>query len=188
MLALVTTFFLLATSESLPLSNPEPLAQAPSAQRQQTSPTSSPLGHPGPSPQWLKVESLQPGDSIAILQPGRSLPTPCRFDDVTDDTLTCNVYPPGSSPRRTVYPIHSIQAIYVDEWDTSRGANPAPIVLGAALGGFLGGGISKEGSVRTIAVCVSLGSAIGATVGYIASSDYTPPRPHLHRRLLYQIP
>jgi hypothetical protein len=52
MLALVTTFFLLATSESLPLSNPEPLAQAPSAQ-------AADIAH------FLTAKSSRPKPSVA---------------------------------------------------------------------------------------------------------------------------
>jgi hypothetical protein len=192
MLTLATTFLLLSTAAKPgPQPGSDPLPDAPSAQLQQqqpapASPPVQPPDHPRPSPQWLKVEALQPGDSIAVLEPSRRFPAPCRFDDVTDDTLTCIVDPPGSAPRRTVYPIHNIEAVYTEEWTTSP--SKAGLIAGSGLGGFLMGALCSQASAGIITTCVFVGAAIGAGVALVPAPYPIPARPHLRRRLIYHAP
>ena len=181
-----------------PAPSPRPanagLPNAPSAAREQATRESqntpsrsapSTTANTPPSAQWLKVEALQPGDPIAVLEAGRHAPRPCRLDDVTDDTLTCIVAPPFAAPRRIVYPLHSITSVFTEESVYTR--NFAPILVPAGLGAFLLGAACKDGNAGQILGCIGLGAAIGA--GVAAGTDaLLPPRLHIRRRLIYQAP
>lgn len=172
----------------LPAPSPRPpstdLPDAPSVTHQQQA-TPNPAPSHTPIPQWLNVESLQPGDPIAILQTGRNSPIPCHFDDVTDDTLTCIVSPPFAAPRRVVYPLHSISAVYTEEQVYTHSL--APILVPAGIGAFLLGAACKDGTAGEILGCITLGGAIGATVA-AGTNAVMPPRPHIRRREIYQAP
>jgi hypothetical protein len=175
-----------------PHSQPVSLPEAPSPQLQPQTPTPAPAPPPAPStpspttpdPHWLKVEQLPPGKAIAVLERGRDYPTSCTLDLADDTTLACIQTSPYSAPRRLVFPARNVAAVFTEELQS--GPSLTGVLLGAALGAFLGGGICHEGSASTIVTCIGLGAGIGA--GAAASPSPLPRPPHLRRHLIYRAP
>ena len=177
-----------------PHSQPASPPDAPSAQLQPQTPApySSAPTPPAPStpppitpdPHWFRVEQLPPGKAIAVLERGREYPTSCNMDLADDTTLTCTQASPYSPPRRLVFPVSNIAAVYAEE--VTFGPSLAGVLIGGGIGAGLGVGVCNEAPVRTIIACSLLGGGIGAAV------VLTPPRlprpPHVRRRLIYSAP
>jgi hypothetical protein len=105
--------------------------------------------------------------------------------DLADDTtLTCTQASPYSPPRRLVFPVSNIAAVFAEE--VTFGPSLAGVLIGGGIGAGLGVGVCNEAPVRTIIACSLLGGGIGAAVAL------TPPRfprpPHVRRRLIYSAP
>jgi hypothetical protein len=161
------------------------LPEAPSPQQQTT--TTRPLTSATPSnPAWYKVQLLNTDDPIAVLERGRRDPVPCRLDRADDAILACNLYAPNSAPRRIVYPIANIQAIYLEE--EAYGPTRTAILLGTGVGAAVGGAVCNEGSARVILTCTLIGAALGASIVFSPRPSPFPPTPHLRRRLIYRAP
>ena len=176
-----------ATTQPLPAALPD----APSVSRyvepstQTPSPT-TPANPPHSKAPWRNVEFLQPADPIAVLETGHRSPTPCSFDDATDNSLTCIVYPPYFAPRRIIYPLHGINAVYTEEQTFEPPASH--VLIAAAIGATLGGLISSNCSPGVIAAAVAIGAGVGATIVLAPTPTPFPPSPRIRRHLIYQAP
>jgi hypothetical protein len=135
-----------------------------------------------PDPHWLKVEQLPPGKAITVFERGRDYSTSCTMNLASDTTLVCIQPVPYSPPRRLVFPMHNVAAVYTEE--SQSGFSLTSLLLGVGIGGGLGAGICNEGSARVILSCSLLGASIGAGVAYNPSSRPHPPR--IRRRLIYR--
>jgi hypothetical protein len=161
------------------------LPEAPSPQQQPS--MNQPLPGATPSnPAWYKVQRLNTDDPIAVLERGRRDPVPCRLDRVDDALLACNLYAPNSAPRRIVYPIANIQAVYLEE--EVYGPTRTAILIGTGVGAAFGGAVCNEGEARVILVCTLVGAALGASIVFSPRPSPYPPTPHLRRRLIYRVP
>jgi hypothetical protein len=159
--------------------------QAQTPQQTQT-PSTPPLV--APDPHWLKVEQLPPGTAIAVVELGRDYPTSCTLNSVSDTTLACIQPIPYSPPRRLVFPMNNVAAVYIEEPRPSFSLTP--FLVGAGIGGGMGAGLCKEGSARVILTCSLLGAGIGLGIGADVASGPSTVRhpPRIHRRLIYRAP
>ena len=169
--------FLLVT---LPLSSFSQQGQSSPAAPASTVPAT--LRNPG----WDRVAALVPGEPIAVLQPGRRSPVPCRADWVDDASLACVVYVPYSAPRRTVYPIGNIAAVYSEE--TVDGPSSTALLLGSGIGGGIGAIVCSNANATTILGCAGVGGLIGLAVAATPHPTRYPPRPRTRLRLIYRAP
>jgi hypothetical protein len=191
MIALAAALFLLphATSPTDPA--PTTLPDAPSAslsmQPSTQAPSATTPANPhDPAPQWRNIESLQPGDPIAVLETGHQYPTPCRFDDATDDSFTCIAYAPYSVSRRIIYPFHSITAVYTEEQTFEPPASH--VLIAAGIGATLGGLLCRNTSPGAIVLGTVIGAATGALVVLSPPPTPFPRRPRIRLHLIYQAP
>jgi hypothetical protein len=160
-------------------SQPHSQSQAQIPQQTQAPSASPPVA---PDPHWLKVEQLPPGKAIVVFERDHDYPASCTMNAAGDTTLVCIQPMPYSPPRRLVFPMHNVDAVYIEE--PRSGFSLTPLLVGIGVGGGLGVGICNEGSARVILSCSLVGAAIGAGIAYSPS-----PRPHppqIHRRLIYR--
>ena len=172
-----------------PHSQPASLPDAPSAQLQPQAPAPSP---PAPStpppttpdPHWFRVEQLPPGKAIAVLERSREYPTSCNMDLADDATLTCTQASPYSPPRRLVFPVSNIAAVFSEQ--VEFGPSNKAVIAGLVIGAGVGAGICNQASGGIIATC----SLLGATIGWAAATTNppVPPPARIHRRLIYRAP
>lgn len=134
--------------------------------------------------QWQRVQQLPPDTPIAVLERGRTYPTPCHMDRSDDQTLTCIIASPYVTPRTLVFPKAAIAAVYTEELSDAPG--PAPLLIGSVLGGGLGGALCNQSPAGTIVVCIALGAVVGA--GTALSAPRYPRPPHIIRRRIYTNP
>jgi hypothetical protein len=167
-----------APSAQLQPQAPAPFPPASSPQAPSTPPPTT------PDPHWLRVEQLPLGKAIAVLERGREYPTSCNMDLANDTTLTCTQASPYSPPRRLVFPMGNIAAVFTEE--VQSGPSLTALLVGLGIGAGLGAGVCNEGSARTILACSLLGAGIGAGVTLNPSPLPHPPR--IHRRLIYRAP
>jgi len=167
-----------------PHSQPAPLPDAPSAQLQPQAPAPPSTPPALPDPHWLRVEQLPPGKAIAVLERGREYPTSCNIDSVGDTALTCTQATPYSPPRRLVFPMGNIAAVFIEE--VTFGPSLTAILIGGGIGAGLGVGVCNEAPARVIVTCSLLGAGIGAAVALTPSP--VPRPPHTRRRLIYRAP
>jgi hypothetical protein len=139
-----------------------------------------------PDRHWLKVEQLPPGKAIAVFERGRDYATSCTMNLASDTTLVCIQPVPYSPPRRLVFPMHNVAAVYIEE--PRPGFSLTPFLVGAGIGGGMGAGLCKEGSARVILTCSLLGAGIGLGIGADVASgpSAVPNPPRIHRRLIYR--
>jgi hypothetical protein len=163
-------------------SQPQEKIQEQTPQQTQAPSTSPPVA---PDPHWLKVEQLPPGKAIAVFERGRDYSTSCTMNLASDTTLVCIQPVPYSPPRRLVFPMHNVAALYTEE--PRSGFSLTPLLVGVGIGGALGAGICKEGSARVILTCSLLGAGIGLSGAEVASDPSAVPHPpRIRRRLIYR--
>jgi hypothetical protein len=167
-----------------PHSQPASLPDAPTVQLKSQIPAPSAPAPATPDPLWLKVEQLPPGKAIAVLESGRTYPTSCSLELADDTTLACTQAASYYAPRRLVFPMHSVLAVYTEE--VRSGPSRTALLLGLGLGAGLGAGVCNEGSARVILTCSLLGAGIGA--GIALSPSPIPRPPSIQRRLIYRAP
>jgi hypothetical protein len=170
-------------------SQPASLPDAPSAQLQPQAPATTPPARSTPppatpDPHWLRVEQLPPGKAIAVLERGREYPTSCNMDLADDTTLTCTQASPYSLPRRLIFPVSNIAAVFSEQ--VEFGPSNKAVIVGLVIGAGVGAGICNQASGGIIATC----SLLGATIGWAAATTNPPgpPPAHIHRRLIYRAP
>ena len=135
--------------------------------------------------QWLRVQQLPPDSPIAVLERGRTYPTPCHMDRSDDQTLACITVTPYLPPRTLVFPKAAVAAVYTEE--LSDAPNPTPLLIAGALGGGLGGALCNQAPAGAIVACIALGAAIGAGTLISAPARYPRP-PHIVRHRIYMNP
>lgn len=135
-----------------------------------------------PDPHWLKVEQLPPSKTIVVFERDHDFSTSCTMNFASDTTLVCIQPIPYSPPRRLVFPMHNVAAVYIEE--PGSGFSLTPLLVGVGIGGALGAGICNEGSARVILTCSLLGASIGA--GVASNPSARPHPPQIRRRLIYR--
>jgi hypothetical protein len=165
-------------------SQPQEKIQEQTPQQTQAPSTPPPAA---PDPHWLKVEQLPPGKAIAVFERGHDYPASCTMNSADDTTLVCIRPVPYSPPRHLVFPMHNVDAVYIEE--PRSGFSLTPLLVGVGIGGALGAGICKEGSARVILTCSLLGAGIGLSGAEVASDQSAVPHPpRIHRHLIYRAP
>ncbi len=135
--------------------------------------------------QWQRVQQLPPDTPIAVLERGRTYPTPCHMDRSDDQTLSCITVTPYVPPRTLVFPRGAVAAVYTE--DLSDASSPTPLLIGGALGGGFGGALCNQAPAATIVVCIALGAVVGAGTAASVPTRYPRP-PHIVRHRIYTNP
>lgn len=183
---LTAILLLLSLSASMQAANLQASALQPASLPDAPTPHFPPDEQPAANPRWHQVELLNIDEPIAILEHGRRIPMPCRLDHVDDTLIACNLYAPSMAPRRITFPIDSVEAVYLEE--QAYGPTNTALVIGTVAGAAVGGVVCHQGDAHIILICTVIGAALGLTFMVTPHSNFLPPPPHLHRRLIYRAP
>jgi hypothetical protein len=155
------------------------------AQAQQLPEAPTPQLTPKPDPAWDRVEQLQPGQPISLLQQTRPYPTSCTLEAATEDSVTCTAYNPYRPPQRLVFPRRNVAALWTEEqvpaphWGALVGLT-APTGIFAIVGGARDG--SQGAGLGALIGLLISGAAAGATL------PQQPPHYTTRRHLIYTAP
>jgi len=133
--------------------------------------------------QWERVENLPSGELVELRDRSTGLKTECVLAYASSSAVGCDTGGSYDPVRRVVYPKATIDTVWVVRW--VHGPSGKAMLIGAGLGGLLGGLIfSESGSTGATVVGVALGGLVG--VGSSNAGDLFHTRMSKRRHLIYR--